>query len=313
MRRRPLGRTGIAVSECTFGTLPLDQGADAAAVREALELALDNGVNAIELGGGGRAEHLLGEMVPKLGNVHELHILSRLSACGPFDIPTPQVPAFDVYPGKLIREKTERLLKVLKVERLGCQMIHAWCPEWLGEGDWLEELQRLKQEGKIAAIGVSLFDHDCDAGLQIAASGTVDCIEIMYNIFDPGPAQTLLPICAKQGVGVIGRSPFYFGVLAGRLDDPAPFPAGDWRGEFFYPGHRAECRERARALSSLAEREGEDVAGLALRFAASHPTISTIAAGMSSAQQVRRNLDALDRGALTAGTLAVLRDHRWLC
>ena len=291
----------------------MDQGADPGAVRDALALALNRGVNAIELQAGGRAEHLLGEMVPKLGNANELHILSRLSAGGPFDIPTPQVPAFDVYPGKLIRESTERLLTALKVERLGCQMIHAWCPEWLGEGDWLEELQRLKQEGKIAAIGVSLFDHDCDAGLQIAASGSVDCIEIMYNIFDPGTAQTLLPICAKQGVGVIARSPFYFGVLAGRLDDAAPFPADDWRGEFFYPDHRAECRDRARALSSLAEREDEDVPGLALRFAASHPAMSTIAAGMSSAHQVRRNLDALDRGPLTATTLAVLRDHRWLC
>ena len=313
MRRRPLGRTGIAVSECTFGTLPLDKGADAGAVLDAVAVALERGVNAIELQAGGRAEHLLGEMVPKLGNVDELHILSRLSACGPFDIPTPQVPAFDVYPGKLIRESTERLLTALKVERLGCQMIHAWCPEWLGEGDWLEELQRLKQEGKIAAIGVSLFDHDCDAGLQIAASGVVDCIEIMYNIFDPGPAQALLPICAKHGVGVIGRSPFYFGVLAGRLDGARPFPVGDWRGEFFYPDHRAECRERVRALSSLAEREGEDVAGLALRFAASHPAISTIAAGMSSAMQARRNLNALDRGPLTAATLAALPDHRWLC
>jgi D-threo-aldose 1-dehydrogenase len=112
---------------------------------------------------------------------------------------------------------------------------------------------------------------------------------------------------------VIARSPFYFGVLAGRLDDARPFAAGDWRGEYFYPDHRTECRERARALSSLAESEGEDVAGLALRFAASHPAISTIATGMSSAQQAQRNLDALGRGPLTGGTLATLRDHRWLC
>ena len=313
MRFRPLGRTGIAVSECAFGTMPLDHGAESIAVRDALALALDRGVNAIELGTGGRAEQWLGEMMPQLREGRELHIFSRLSACGPFDIPTPQVPAFDVYPGKLIRGSTERLLKALNIERLGCQMIHAWCPEWLGEGDWLEELQRLKQEGKIAAIGVSLFDHDCDAGLQIAASGAVDCIELMYNIFDLGAAQALLPACTKQGVGVIARSALYFGALAGRLDDARPFGANDWRGEFFYPDHRAECRDRVRALSPLAERESNDVGGLALRFAASHPAISTVATGMASTQQVRRNLDALDRGPLSPDTLAALAQHRWLC
>ena len=282
-------------------------------MRDTLALALDRGVNAIELAAGGRAEHLLSDVLPALRNGREVHLLSRLSAFGPFDIPAPHVPAFDLYPGSLIRARTESLLKALQVERLGCQMIHAWCPEWLGEGDWLEELQQLKHEGKIAAIGVSMFDHDADAALPVLASGAVDCVEVMYNIFDPGAAQALFPACHRHGVGIIARSPLYFGALGRRIEDRQPFRADDWRASFFFPDHLSESRERAGALLQVADREGEDVAGLALRFAASHPAVCTVATGMGSVGQASRNLDAFERGPLSAETLATLWEHRWLC
>ena len=313
MDYRRLGRTELALSHCTFGTLALDHGADPVAVREALALAFDRGVNAIELAAGGRAENILSDLLPALRNGRELHVLSRISAFGPFDIPAPQVSAFDLYPGRLIREHTERLLKALRVERLGCQMIHAWCPEWLGEGDWLEELQQLQQEGKIAAIGVSMFDHDADAALSLVASGAVDCVEVMYNIFDPGAAQALFPACHQHGVGILARSPLYFGALSRRIADPEPFPVDDWRAAFFFPDHLSETRDRAAALLQIAGREGEDLAGLALRFAASHPAISTVATGISAVQQVIQNLDAFERGPISGETLAALWEHRWLC
>jgi aryl-alcohol dehydrogenase-like predicted oxidoreductase len=296
MRQRPFGGTGLILSELTFGT-----AAFVPATSEALGLALASGINAIELESGSEAEALVSAVV----GGRPVHILSRVPSLVRFDLPSPHIPANHAYPGAHVRARTEASLKRLGVERLACQMIPAWCSEWFGEGDWLETLVALKHEGKIAAAGVSLFDHDVDSALQVAASGAIDCIELMYNIFDPGAAAALLPLCAKQGIAVIARSPFYFGALT----DGAGKPFSGGRQDYFYAAHLEETRQRVAAIQA-------DIGGVtdcALRFALSHPAISTVAVGMSSPAQVEANVAVADRGPLDAGTLEKLRQHRWLC
>jgi aryl-alcohol dehydrogenase-like predicted oxidoreductase len=49
----------------------------------------------------------------------------------------------------------------------------------------------------------------------------------------------------------------------------------------------------------------------ALRFAISHPAVSTVIPGMRHLSHVRSNLEAVGRGALSPAELAKLRTHRW--
>lgn len=301
MRLRPLGRTGIQVSECTLGTALLGS-ADRAEAENMLALAFERGINAVEIDGLDReAIRLVGEAVRGL----DVHVFARAASLTPFDLPSPHIHVDRAYPGRWLRTQTEELLKQLGVERLGLLLLHAWCPEWLHEGDWLETAGRLREEGKIAGLGVSLFDHDVEAGLETAASGAIDAVQAMHNIFDPSPAAALFPICQKHGVGVIARSPFYYGALAGPLRD---FAAGDWRGAYFYPEHRREIGERVRAIAS-----GAPTAELALRFALSHPAVTTVALGMRTRAQLEANLQALAKGPLDADSAAALAKHAWLC
>jgi aryl-alcohol dehydrogenase-like predicted oxidoreductase len=259
------------------------------------------------------AETLVGEILEREGARQRVHIFSRVASLVPFDLPSPHVSAGAAYPGRHIRAQTEAMLARLGVDRLACQQIHAWCPEWLGEGDWLETLVRLREEGKIAAIGVSLFDHDADAGLQAVAGGEFDCIQLMYNIFDPGAAETVLPLCRKHGVGAIVRSPLHFGALSAAIGKAAPFPAGDWRADYFFEEHLGETRQRVLVLQPEADRAGGSVTDLALRFSLSHPSVSTVAVGMRTRAHVEANLDAVDRGPLASETLERLSRHKWLC
>lgn len=310
MRCRRLGRTGLDVSECTIGTSAL-KAADRAEAGAMIALALDHGINALEMdaGDGDTASLLSG-----VGGRHRVHVFSRVTSLVPFDLPSPHVRAQQAYPGWHIRAQTEALLRTSGVERLALQQLHAWCPEWLHEGDWLETLDRLREEGKIAGFGVSLFDHDVEAALEIVGSGRIDAVQVMYNIFDQGAAAALLPLCRKRDVGVIARSPLYYGALApcspekGRRYSPS-----DWRSDYFFDQHRQETDGRVQRLAREVEPPDHSVSDLALRFSLSHPAVSTVAVGMRTRQQVEANLRALHCGPLHEEMFGVLARHAWLC
>ena len=314
MRYRRLGRTGLAISEITIGTGGLAGGAvDADAARAAIGLALDGGVNAIEMAAGNAdAAGIVASALERRDSARDVHVLARPTSLLPFDLPSPHVHAQQAYPGRHIRAETEALLQTLGIERLAVQQIHAWCPEWLNEGDWLETLGRLRDEGKIAGIGISLWDHDVDAALEAVSSGAVDCVQLLYNIFDPGAAARLFPLCRRQDVGVVARSPLYYGALTARIEEEVPFAAGEWRRAYFFDDHLNETRLRAQRLARELQ-DGGPVAETALRFSLSHPAVSTIVVGMLSPSHVESNVKAIEKGPLDAAALQRLALHKWLC
>jgi aryl-alcohol dehydrogenase-like predicted oxidoreductase len=315
-RLRRLGRTGLNVSELTLGTSVLTApGRGLAEAAAAVALALDRGINAVEVDAGDTDTlGLVGSVLGAEGARDRVHVFARLTSLVLFDLPSPHVPAQQAYPGWHIRAQTDSLLQRLGVERLGLQQLHAWCPEWLHEGDWLETLGRLREEGKIAGFGVSLFDHDVDAGLEVVASGNVDAVQVMYNVFDQGAAAALLPLCHTHDVGVIARSPLYYGALASPSAARAQnLQRGDWRTDYFFAEHLRETQERVQKLAREVEPPERSVSDLALRFSLSHPAISTVAVGMHRRAHIEANLQALLPGPLSSARGASLARHKWLC
>jgi aryl-alcohol dehydrogenase-like predicted oxidoreductase len=315
MRLRRLGRTGLALSELTLGTAGLrGTRVDPAESAAAFALALASGINAVELETGDEAAAaLIGETVKRTGGVNHIHVLSRIRSLVRFDLPSPHVHAQRAYPGAHIRTETESLLQRLGIERLALLHLHAWCPEWLHEGDWLETLERLRDEGKIGGIGISLWDHDVDAALEVVGSGVIDSVQLLYNIFDPGAAARLLPLCGRQDVGVIARSPLYFGTLSEQINEDKPFAQDDWRNAYFFDQHLQETRLRVRRLAGEPHAPRRSVAETALRFCVSHPVVSTVAIGMLSRRHVEANLRAIQEGPLDRAFLQRLALHKWLC
>ncbi len=280
-----------------------------------IALALEHGINAVEMDAGDdETASLLNGTLKRGGDRHRVHVFSRVTSLVPFDLPSPHVRAQQAYPGWHIRAQTEALLRTSGVERLALQQLHAWCPEWLDEGNWLETLDRLRQEGKIAGFGVSLFDHDVEAALEIVGSGRIDSVQVMYNIFDQGAAAALLPLCRRHDVGVIARSPLYYGALAPSLpENGRKFPPNDWRSGYFFDQHRQETDERVQRLAHEVEPPDRSVSDLALRFCLSHTAVSTVAVGMRTREQVEANLQALGLGHLHEEKFKSLAQHAWLC
>ena len=111
----------------------------------------------------------------------------------------------EAFPADWIVECTEKSLRNLGLEKVDLQQFHVGSDDWLDRGDWLEAVERLKRDGKIRLFGVSVNDHAPESVLRLVASGHVDTVQVIYNIFDQSPSDDLFPGC--QGCGIRSHRP----------------------------------------------------------------------------------------------------------
>jgi aryl-alcohol dehydrogenase-like predicted oxidoreductase len=316
MRYRRLGKTGFTVSEVGFGAWGIGgsfwKGSRDEESRAALHAAIDAGVNFIDTAlvyGDGHSERLVGEVVRSRSE--RIFIATKVPPRNGHWPALPEDRLADTFPPAHIIASTEASLRHLKVDCLDVQQLHVWRDEWLEDDSWLKVIDRLKQDGKIRAFGLSLNDHDPDSGLRAVSTGIVDTIQVIYNVFDQSPAERLLPACARHDVGVLARCPFDEGGLTGAIAPETTFPPGDWRNDYFRGDRKAEVAARVRPLFGYLGAEVRSLPELALRFCLSHPAVSTVIPGMRTAQHARANAQASDRGALSDALRSALAAHAW--
>jgi aryl-alcohol dehydrogenase-like predicted oxidoreductase len=280
-----------------------------------LALAFEWGLNFVDtaaLYGHGHAERLVGRVLKRMKLGGQVCVATKVPPALPIWLPSPHIHASEAFPGEHIRRHTEQSLRNLGVEQLGLQQLHVWSPMWLGEGDWQETFERLREEGKIRGYGVSLHDHDPDSALDLVTSGAVDSVQVIYNLFDQGASKLLFPLCLKHGVGVIVRSPLYEGALSGTFSRHTRFAEGDWRQQFFAGGHLEDVTERAERIKPWVRPPDQTLADLALRFSLSHPAVTTVITGMRRRRHVYANLRVSDGPMLPAEVVRQLACHDWL-
>lgn len=67
---------------------------------------------------------------------------------------------------------------------------------------------KFKKEGKLRGIGISSPEHDQNSLIDLMKAGLLDCVQIIYNIFEQEPQAELLPVAEEYNVGVIVRVVF---------------------------------------------------------------------------------------------------------
>ena len=317
MRYRPLGRSGLQVSEIGYGAWGIGESAWIGATEEeslrALHRALDLGVNLIDTARGyGESERIVGQVVrERAGREGEVLVATKVPPLnGIWPAPAGVDPA-ETFPGSHIRESLRTSLRTSGLDHFDVLQFHVWSDEWVGRGDWLETVADLKQEGLIRQFGVSINDHEPDNALALVRSGVVDSVQVIYNIFDQAPADALFPACEEHGVGVIVRVALDEGGLTGRITAGSTFPEGDFRNRYFKDDRPAQVEAHVNALTADLGIGPDEVAEAALRFVLSAPAVSTVIPGMRSVRNVERNVAVSDGVLLCADTLAVLAKHRW--
>lgn len=315
MQYRTLGgKTSITISEIGYGGWGIGGTWGGTCDEEslaALHAAIDAGVNLFDTAliyGNGRSEALIGQVLR--ARREKVFVATKVPPLST-TIPTRWASVKQAFPADHIVACTERSLRNLKLDCIDLQQLHIWRDKWLKDDDWMGALSKLKEAGKIRWIGVSLPNHEPDSALRLVKSGLVDSVQVIYNIFDPSPAEVLFPACLEHKVGVLVRSPFDEGGLTGTITADTSFPSVDFRDSYFGGDRRTQLVARVNSLLNLLDNETRTLPELALRFCLAHPAVSTVLAGMRTQQHVVENCMVSDGRALRADLLRKLKAHAW--
>lgn len=317
MQIRELGRTKLKISEIGFGAWAIGGSwwgkSDDTISLKALRHALDLGVNFIdtaEVYGDGHSEQLIAKVYRERKG--KFHVATKIP---PKNYKWPAIngtPIKEAFPAQWVRDHTEKSLRNLKMDCVDIQQLHVWAPNWVQETEWYETMVKLREEGKIRFIGVSLNDHEPDEAVELVRSGMVDVVQVIHNIFDQSPQDRLFPACQEKNVGVIARVPLDEGSLTGKFTAETTFPEGDWRRDYFPKEAMKETVERVEKLKFLVRDEIKSLTVAALKFCLSHPAVSTVIPGIRNPEQADQNCSASDGILLKPDELEKLKNHRWI-
>jgi aryl-alcohol dehydrogenase-like predicted oxidoreductase len=316
MNYRALGRTGLKVSEIGFGAWGIGKsmwiGASDDKSLRALHRSIDLGLNFIDtaLGyGEGHSEQLVGQLVRQRSET--IYVATKIppkNEVWPARAGTPVAKAF---PADHVVKCTETSLKNLGLETIDVEQFHVWSDEWVGEGDWLSAVQKLKDQGKIRFFGVSINDYQPENAIKLIEAGVLDTVQVIYNIFEQKPEEKLFPACHRHGVGVIVRVALDEGGLTGKITPDVTFAANDFRNSYFRGDRKQQVYERVTRIASDLEISLDDMPETALRYTLSQPAVSTVIPGMRTVRNVERNCQLGDGRGLPAEKLKKLKAHRW--
>jgi len=167
-----------------------------AALRAGLELGATH-IDTAEMYGSGRVEEWVGEACA--GRRDQVFLASK------------------VMPSNASRDGVvracERSLRRLGTDRLDLYLLH-----WPGRHPLeatLEGFDRLLTAGKILAYGVSNFDaRQLEHAAALAGPDGLACNQVLYHLHHREAERTLLPICQRLGVALVGYTPFGDGRFA---------------------------------------------------------------------------------------------------
>ncbi|UPT72642.1 MAG: aldo/keto reductase [Elusimicrobiota bacterium] len=318
---RPLGKTGLSVSEIGFGGWGIGKTmwgpTDDHESMAALHAALDSGVDYFDTAyayGAGHSERLIARLFKEAGR--RAAVSTKVP---PKNMEWPgraHAKLSLVFPPDWIRLSVERSMRNLGGQPLDLYQFHVWHDSWLKDPLWpavAAEMEKLKAEGKVRNWGVSINNDDPESAVELVKTGLVGVVQVLFNMFDQRAADKLLPLCRERGVGVIVRCPFDEGSLTGTLTPETRFAPEDFRSHYFGGERLAETCRRADALARVViGPKAETLAAAALKYCLSHDAVSTVIPGMRRVSHVTFNARACDGRYFDAAELAAIAKHRWI-
>lgn len=246
MNCRKLGRTDLIVSEIGFGCQSIGGGLyykdDDESIKTLLQ-AFDSGVNFFDTSdhySEGESEKLIAKAFKgrrnkiiigtKTGTLYTasgsamLKLRPLLRPIGKFLQPMKiqlhlmraKQKRSDFSPNYLI-QAVEKSLTRLQTDYIDLFQLHKPPKSVLERGEFINALEKLKQQGKIRYYGISTAVNE-DAFICFKYSG-ISSIQIMVNLLDNKYVMKILKIATDKKFGVIARNPRAHGHLTNELSD----------------------------------------------------------------------------------------------
>ena len=299
MQYRKFGNTDLMVSEIGFGAWAIGGGAmigntaigwgdtDDNISVEAIHSALDSGINffdTADIYGLGHSEDLLGRTI---GDKREIIIATKVGNVS-------RNEQFTVdYSKKYILNACEASLKRLKRDVIDYYQLHSARMIHLNNGECVETMQQLQQRGKIRYWGISLNTFDPLPEAEFFSENKIgNGFQLVLNLLNH-KALPLLKRSAVDGYGVIVRMALQFGLLTGKFDKEINFSANDHRKNRVTKEVIDVSNKALKPVWALCEKYKCSKTQLALSYVLSYAEVSTIIAGIRTAEQVQLNISGL--------------------
>lgn len=311
---RKLGKTGLNVSAISLGTWQLGgKWGDDFSFSNADKIlgeAVDNGINFIDTAdvySDGESEKAVGKFVRNRSE--KIYVATK---CG--RQLNPHVS--NAYQPEVLRKFVEDSLKNMGLETLDLIQLHCPPTDVYYRPEIFELFDRLKTEGKIQNLGVSV--ERVEEALKGIEYDNVTTVQIIFNLFRQRPLELFFEQAEKKNVGVIVRVPLASGLLTGKFTKESTFTQGDHRnynrnGEAFDKGETFSGidyntgLEAVEALKAIFPNQ-HNLAPIALKWILQFDMVSCIIPGASRPEQIQSNLECLSLPDFTSEQLAAMQD-----
>jgi aryl-alcohol dehydrogenase-like predicted oxidoreductase len=250
--------------------------------------ALDAGVNFFDTAegyGDGASEEVLGRALA--GRRHEAVIATKVSRRH--------------LSGDDVQRACERSLRLLQTDYIDLYQIH-WPSRTVPLDETMEALERLREQGKVRAIGVCNFGVGDLADL--AETGRVETNQVPYSLLWRAIEYEIKGRCVDAGMGILPYSPLAQGLLTGKYGSPDEVPEGRARMRFFSgerpqarhgePGCEAETFAAIERIRHVCDEIGKPMAQVSLAWLLHQPGVTAVLAGARRPEQIQQTAQAAD-------------------
>ena len=309
MNYRILGKTNLKISEISLGTWQAGgkwgdefshDNAD-----KILNYAVDSGINFIDTAdvyGDGESEKAAGRLLRSRSE--KIYVATK---CGR------RLSTHEnrFYQPDLLRQYVEDSLNNIGTETIDLIQLHYPPPEVYYRPEIFELFERLKDEGKILHLGVSV--EKVEEALKAIEYPNVTTIQIIFNMFRQRPSELFFNEARRRNIGIIVRVPLASGLLTGKFDRKTKFSSGDHRhfnrnGELFDKGETFSGIDYNTGIDAVEELKQilpghTNLAPVALKWILMFDQVSCIIPGASKQEHVESNNVSLEIPDLTTQQL----------
>lgn len=291
MQKRKLGKSDLEVSVVGLGTWAMGNdffgAVDDNQSVSAIQSAIDSGINLIDTApayGAGHSEEVVGRAIK--GRRDEVVLATKVGI-----IRTADDFIRNLKP-ESIRQEIDDSLRRLGVDTIDLYQIH-WPDPNTPLEDSLEELVKLREQGKFRYLGVSNFDPKLMT--QADEQAGIVSLQPQFSLLVREAEQELLPFCREHNFGVLSYGTLAGGILTGKFKEIPELPEGDNRDmfyQFFKEPEWTAIQALLTEIRAIAEELGVTPAQISTRWAIQQPGVTTALVGAKNADQAAANAKA---------------------
>ena len=306
MEYRKLGKSGLKVSELSFGSwVTFNTQVDTKLAEDMFKVCFDSGINFFDNAEGydrGKSEEVMGQALKSINEPRDSYCVSSKVFFSSSPNPKPTQLGLSK---KHVTEACHQAMKRLQVDYLDLYFCHRADPDTpIGETVWA--MHNLITQGKVLYWGTSEWTaEEITEAYEFAEKNhlTPPTMEQpQYNLLDRKRFEVEYdPIFRRYQMGTTIWSPLASGALTGKYLDGIPegsratLKGYEWLKKHMIDSERGQARmDKVRNLKPIADELGVSLSKMSIAWCLLNPNVSTVILGASKVDQLKENIESLE-------------------